>query len=64
MNLDELLDQLAALPRAVYGYLLLAALAGPPLLRLFGFKALAGLVRPVALLVLLGGLVARQGGRR
>jgi hypothetical protein len=64
MNLDELLDQLAELPREVYGYLLLAALAGPALLRLFGFKALAGLVRPLALVVLLGGMVAKQSARR
>lgn len=60
MNLDDLLDQLADLSNREYGYLLLTALVGPLALRLLGWKALARLIRPLALVVLLGGMYARQ----
>jgi len=60
MNQDELLDQLAQLPNRTYSYILIAALVGPLVLRLFGLKALASFVRPVALGILLGGLYAKQ----
>ncbi len=60
MNPDELVDQFAQLPAQAYGYALLAALIGPLLLRLLGFKFLSQLIRPAALAVLLGGIYAKQ----
>ena len=60
MNLDDLLAQLEQLTPEQYGYAGLAAAFGPLVLRLFGFKLLATLVRPLALLVIVGGLYARQ----
>ena len=60
MNLDELLAQLEQLTPEQYGYAGLAALFGPLVLRLLGFKLLAPFIRPLALLVIVGGLYARQ----
>ena len=60
MNWDELLDQLAQQPTRTYGYAFLTALVGPLVLRVFGLKSLAQLVRPAALVVLLGGMYAKQ----
>ena len=60
MDFDDLLSELEHLTPEQYGYLGLLAIFGPFVLRLFGFKLLAGLARPLALLALLGGLYARQ----
>lgn len=60
MNLDDLLQQLERLTPEQYGYLGLGAIFGPLVLRLLGFKILARFIRPLALLVLVGGLYARQ----
>ncbi len=60
MNLDDLLGELEQLTPEQYGYLGLAAMLGPLTLRLFGFKLLARLIRPLALLAVVGGLYARQ----
>ena len=60
MNLDDILAELEQLTPEHYGYVGLAAVFGPMLLRLLGFKLLAALIRPLAMLVLLGGLYARQ----
>ncbi len=60
MNSDEFLRQLGELSPRTYSYVALVALIGPFTLRLFGFKALAQLVRPLALVVLLGGIYARR----
>ena len=60
MNLDDLLAQLEQLTPEQYGYAGVAALLGPLVLRLLGFRLLAVLVRPLALLVIVGGLYARQ----
>lgn len=62
MELEELpiFDQLAQLPNRAYSYVVLAAVAGPMALRLFGFKALGQLIRPLALVVLLSGMYAKQ----
>ena len=64
MNFDEILDQLAQVPSRVYSYVLLAAVIGPLTLRLFGLKALSQVIRPLALLVFLGGLYAKQQAGR
>ncbi len=60
MNLDDMLEQLGQLTPDQMGYLGLAAAFGPLLLRLLGFKLIGRLVRPLALLALLGGMYARQ----
>lgn len=62
MDLEEMpiFDQLAQLPNRTYSYLVMAAVAGPMTLRLFGFKALGQLIRPLALVVLLSGMYAKQ----
>ena len=62
MDLEDLpiFDQLAQLPNHIYSYVALAAVAGPLTLRLFGFKLLAQLIRPLALVVLLSGMYAKQ----
>ncbi len=60
MNQDELLTTLEQLTPEQFGYLGLAATFGPLLLRLFGFKLLSRLVRPLALLAIVGGLYAKQ----
>ncbi len=60
MDLNDVLDQLAQISTRTYSYVLLAAVAGPLALRLFGFKTLSRLIRPIALVVLLGGMYARQ----
>ncbi len=60
MNLDDLLKQLEGLTPEQYGYMGLAALLGPLTLRLLGFKMLGTLIRPLALLGIVGGLYARQ----
>ncbi|MBA3944551.1 MAG: hypothetical protein H0X37_08320 [Herpetosiphonaceae bacterium] len=60
MDFDDLLDLLEGLPARTYGYVGLAALFGPLLLRLLGLKTLGNLLRPAALVVLLGGLYAKQ----
>jgi hypothetical protein len=60
MQLDDLLEQLAQFPREVYGYALLAALAGPFVLRIAGLGSLARLARPLALIFVLGGMYAKQ----
>ena len=60
MNSDDLLGQLEQLTPQQLGYLALLAAFGPLLLRLLGFKMLATWSRPLALLVLVGGLYAKQ----
>lgn len=60
MTLEDILDQLRRLSTRQYSYVALAAVVGPLVLRVFGLKVLAAWVRPVALLVLLGGMYARQ----
>lgn len=60
VDLDQLVEQLAELPMQVYSYALLAALFGPFVLRLLGFKALGQLLRPAAIVVLLGGIYAKR----
>lgn len=60
MQFQEVLDQLRQLSTRQYSYVALAAVAGPLALRLLGFRTLARFVRPLALLVLLGGMYARQ----
>ncbi len=60
MNLEDLLAELEQLTPEQYGYLGLAATFGPFVLRLLGFKLLARLIRPLALLALGGGWYARQ----
>ncbi|HEX6289838.1 MAG TPA: hypothetical protein VFZ66_11635 [Herpetosiphonaceae bacterium] len=62
MNLQDLpiLDQLAEISNHDYSYIVLAAIAGPLTLRVFGFKLLSQLIRPLALIVLLGGMYAKQ----
>ena len=60
MNLGDLLAGLEQLTPEQYGYVGLAAVFGPLILRLFSFKLLANMIRPLALLVIVGGLYARQ----
>ena len=62
MDLEDLpiFDQLAQLPNRTYSYVVIAAVAGPTALRLFGFKTLGQLIRPLALVVLLSGMYAKQ----
>ena len=60
MDLDNLLAGLERLTPEQFGYLGLAAIVGPFVTKLLGFKVLAPLVRPLALLVLVGGLYAKQ----
>jgi hypothetical protein len=60
MNLDDLVAELEKLTPEQFGYLGLAAMFGPLLLRILGFKLLSRLVRPLALLGLVGGLYAKQ----
>ncbi len=62
MDLENLpiLEQLAELPNRVYSYVALTAIAGPLAFRILGFKLLAQIVRPLALVVLLGGMYAKQ----
>lgn len=60
MNLETVLQQLQRLGIREYGYVGLAATVGPLVLRGLGFKMLGNLLRPAALLVILGGLYARQ----
>ncbi|HSH81673.1 MAG TPA: hypothetical protein VLA19_24365 [Herpetosiphonaceae bacterium] len=60
MNLDQLLHQLEHLPPRAYAAAGLTSVVGPLLLRLLGLTFLAQWVRPLALLVLLGGLYAQQ----
>ncbi len=60
MTLDDLLAELERLTPEQYGYAALAALLGPFVFKLLGFKLLGTLIRPLALLVILGGLYARQ----
>ena len=59
-DLEQLVDQLNQLPMQVYSYAALAALFGPFVLRLLGFKALGQLLRPVALVLVLGGIYAKR----
>ncbi len=59
-NLDELVNQLAQLPMQVYSYAALAALFGPFVLRLLGLGALGQILRPVALVLVLGGIYAKR----
>lgn len=60
MDLHDLFAQLDKLTPRSYGYVGLVATVGPLTLRLLGFKTLAQIVRPLALLVIAGGLYARQ----
>lgn len=60
MDLDSLLHTLERMPGRTYGYVGIAATVGPLLLRIMGFKALGNLIRPLALLVLVGGAYAKQ----
>lgn len=62
MSLQEILDQLRQLSTRSYSYILLSALFGPLTLRLLGLGAVARLIRPAALALLLGGMYARQQG--
>lgn len=67
MTTDEILDQLAQLPSQVYAYTFVAALVGPTALRIFGLKTLSQVIRPLALLLLIGGIYAKQeaaGGKQ
>jgi hypothetical protein len=59
-NLDELVNQLAQLPMQVYSYAALAALFGPFVLRLLGLGALGQILRPAALVLVLGGIYAKR----
>jgi hypothetical protein len=60
MDLDNLMAELEHLTAEQFMYLGLAAMFGPFVVKLLGFKILAPLVRPLALLVLVGGLYAKQ----
>ena len=60
LDLDEIVNQLNQLPMQVYSYAALAALFGPFVLRLLGFKALGQVLRPAALLVVVGGIYAKR----
>lgn len=60
VDFDQILNVLERLTPREYGYVALTALVGPLTLRLLGFRFLATLIRPVALLVLLGGAYAQQ----
>ena len=60
MNLDDLWGELEHLTPEQYGYLGLLALVGPMILRLFGFKMLARLARPLALAMIGAAAYARQ----
>ncbi len=60
INLDEIVNQLNQLPMRVYSYAALAALFGPFVLGLLGFKALGQLLRPAALLLVMGGIYAKR----
>ena len=60
MSLDDLLAELEQLTPEQIGYVAIAALFGPLLLRIIGFKLLAGLIRPLAIAVIAGSLYARQ----
>jgi hypothetical protein len=60
MNIDALLQQLAQLSPRMYSYAALAALLGPFTLRFFGFKVLSRVIRPLALVVLIGGVYAKR----
>lgn len=60
MELDTILAELEQLSPEHYGYLGLAAVFGPLLLKVLGFKLLGTLVRPIALVLIVGGIYARQ----
>lgn len=60
MNWEDLQRELEQLTPEQYGYLGITALFGPLALRMLGFKMLATLIRPLALLAILGGLYAKQ----
>lgn len=60
MNLDDLVAELEKLTPEQFGYLGIAATFGPLLLRIMGFKLLSRMIRPLALLGLVGGLYAKQ----
>jgi len=60
LDLDEIVNQLNQLPMQVYSYAALAALFGPFVLRLLGFKTLGQVLRPAALLVVVGGIYAKR----
>ena len=60
MNSDDLLGQLEQLTPQQLSYLAVLAIFGPLLLRLLGFKMLATWSRPLALLVLVSALYAKQ----
>lgn len=60
VDLDQLVEQLDQIPMQVYSYVALAALFGPFVLRLLGLKALGQLLRPVALVILVGGIFAKR----
>ena len=62
MNFEDLSAMLEQLTPEQYGYLALLAMFGPLALRILGFKLLARLVRPVALVMIVGGLYAKQQG--
>ena len=60
LDLDEIVNQLNQLPMQVYSYAALAALFGPFVLRLLGLKALGQVLRPAALLLVVGGIYAKR----
>ena len=64
MNLRDLIDLLAEQPKAVYRDILISALIGPLILRLLGLKGFSRWVRPLAMLVLIGGMYAKQQQQR
>lgn len=60
MTREDIIDNLRSLSNRTYSYVILAGVFGPLVLRLLGLSALAPLVRPLALAVVLGGMYARQ----
>lgn len=60
MTLEEALDYLRRLSTRTYSYIVLAAILGPLTLRVLGLSSLARLIRPLAVLIVLGGMYAKQ----
>ena len=60
VNFDELVNQLDQIPMRVYSYATVAALFGPFVLRLLGFKALGKVLQPAAIVFVLGGIYAKR----
>ena len=60
MTMEDILGELEQLTPEQFGYIGLAALIGPFVLRLFGFKLLARLIRPLAVATFAMAAYARQ----